>query len=409
MNHVSFNRMVTFILCLLLVGAFDPTTKSTAQTQPATARPDSYVVIISIDRLPPDYYNSPGGYGLRIPNLTRMKLEGASAAGVIGIYPRNTYPAHTTIVSGVRPAKHGIVQNRIFEPPDGAQTRDWHWFAKAIKSETLWSVAKKAGLTTAGVSWPVTVGADIDYNIPEFWVLPETPTLAGPSPRNATPGLVEKIVASLPVKDPKGDEWRTAAAESIITTYRPRLLLIHLLELDHLHHTYGPGSPQGLESTEREDSYVGRIIEAPKRAGVFEKTTFFVVSDHGFGRVEKRYTPGVTLVKEKLVTLDSAGKPTSWKAAVWPGGGSCAIMLRDPKDKATADKVADIFLRMSARSGSPINRIVTRQEMDKLGAIPEAALMLEAASGFTFGEGYTGEEVRDSGDYHGTHGYLPSR
>jgi predicted AlkP superfamily pyrophosphatase or phosphodiesterase len=97
-----------------------------------------------------------------------MKLEGAHALGVEGVFPTVTYPSHTSMITGVRPAVHGIIQNRIFEAPTDTQTREWYWFAEALKTETLWSVAKKAGLVTASVGWPVTVGADIDYNVPEI-------------------------------------------------------------------------------------------------------------------------------------------------------------------------------------------------------------------------------------------------
>ncbi|HEU4387248.1 MAG TPA: ectonucleotide pyrophosphatase/phosphodiesterase [Blastocatellia bacterium] len=373
------------------------------------SKDSAYVIIVSVDGLPADYYTSPASYGLRVPNLTRMKLAGAYAAGVEGIYPTATYPAHTTMVTGVRPATHGIVQNRIFEPPDATQTRAWYWYADAIKSETLWALAKKAGLTTAAVSWPVTVGAEIDYNVPEFWAAAENVTLFGPMTRNATPGLVEKIVAWTSAKEPRADDWRTIEAEYLITNLRPNLLIVHLLELDGVHHTYGPGAREALDVVEREDSYVGRIVDATRKAGTFDKTTFIIVSDHGFGKVVKRYTPGVTLVREKLVTVDAEGKATNWKAAVWPAGGSCAIVLRDPKDTVTAKKLNDVFSKMADQGGSPVSRVVTRAELDKMGAIPQAALMLEAASDFSFDEGYTGPEVRDSGNYRGTHGYLPGR
>jgi predicted AlkP superfamily pyrophosphatase or phosphodiesterase len=44
-----------------------------------------------------------------------------------------------------------------------------------------------------------------------------------------------------------------------------------------------------------------------------------------------------------------------------------------------------------------------------LKAVPQAALMLEAAPGYSFDETLTGAEVRDSGEtYKGTHGYLPT-
>src|SRR5215468_12305133 len=81
----------------------------------ADAAPPEHVIMISIDGMVPDYYTAPQKLGLRVPNLTMLKTGGAYAKGVEGIYPTVTYPLHTTLVTGQRPAVHGIVQNRIFE------------------------------------------------------------------------------------------------------------------------------------------------------------------------------------------------------------------------------------------------------------------------------------------------------
>jgi len=67
--------------------------------------------MISIDRLRPDYVRAADPYGLRLPNLRRFQAEGASASGVKGVLPTVTYPSHTTLVTGVSPAAHGIVYN----------------------------------------------------------------------------------------------------------------------------------------------------------------------------------------------------------------------------------------------------------------------------------------------------------
>ena len=205
------------------------------------------------------------------------------------------------------------------------------------------------------------------------------------------------------------DGRRTIVAEYIINTYKPRLMLIHLIELDGAHHRYGPRTPPAIEVTERLDGYLGRIVEATRKAGTFDKTTFFIVSDHGFAEVKKKFEPNVLLVKEKLITLDANGKATAWKAAAWPAGGSCAIILRDPNDKETAAKVASLFKQVAERDKSPLNRVLTAEEIKRLGSIPTAALMLEAAPGYSFDEELTGPEIYEPEDYKGTHGQLPTR
>lgn len=413
-KHSRSHRLITALL-LILVFAL-PLRAQAAQSarpdaapQTAQARRDAYVVMISIDGLIPEYYTAPAPLGLKVPTLTEMKLNGAYAEGVEGVYPSVTYPAHTTLITGVRPALHGIVQNRIFEAPPAEQTKEWYWFSKDLKIETLWSMAKRAGLTTANVGWPVTAGAEIDYNVPEIADPTEKVQTGKRTLQYSTPGLIEKATAAQPSDDKSTDGRRTTYAEHIIQTYKPNLLLVHLIELDGAHHTYGPRSPEALKTAERLDGYVGRIIAATRKAGTFDRTTFFLVSDHGFAPVTKKFEPNVTLAKARLITLDASGKPTDWQVAAWPAGGSCAIMLKDANDKAIAKKVTTLFTEMAQRDGSPISRVLNQAELKKLGAIPAAYLMLEAAPGFSFGEELTGPEVHEAKNYHGTHGQLPSR
>ena len=398
------------VVCLLLTPIALPAHPQASQSESKAAQPrrNAHVIMISIDGLVPDYYLEPARLGLRVPNLVRMKLEGAYAEGVEGIFPTVTYPAHTTLITGVRPAVHGIVQNRIFEAPTAPQTREWYWYADSVKTETLWSMAKKAGLVTASVGWPVTVGADIDYNVPEIFDPKENPPTGKRTAQYATPGLLAMALADGSGGDNSTDGRRTSISEFIITSYKPNLMLIHLVALDDAHHKNGPRTPPAIETTERMDGYVGRVIEAARKAGILDQTTFFLVSDHGFAAVNKKFEPGVVLVKEKLITLGSDGTPTDWKAAAWSASGSCAIVLRDPNDKETAEKVTAVFSRIAASKG-PINRVLNQADLKKLGAVPTALLMFDAAPDFAFGDELTGPEIHDSKDYRGTHGQLPSR
>ncbi len=410
MNKHLRSSIILPVICLLfasLVITANPLTRQTQPAQPPQPRRDAHVIMISIDGLVPDYYLEPARLGLKVPNLVKMKLGGAYAHGVEGVFPTVTYPAHTSLITGVRPAIHGIIQNRIFEAPTETQTREWYWFSEALKTETLWSMAKKAGLVTASVGWPVTVGADIDYNYPEISD-PEGTPRGTRSAKYATPGLLAKALPEGAAADNSTDGRRCAISEHIITAHKPNLMLIHLIELDGAHHKNGPRTPPSIAIAERMDAYVGRIIEATRKAGIFDRTTFFLVSDHGFAEVTAKFEPNVLLVKEKLITLGSDGKPTDWKAAAWPAGGSCAIVLRDTNDKETAAKVAAMFNRIAAKKG-PISRVLGQVELKRMEAVPTAFLMLDAAPGISFDALMTGPESHEAKDYRGTHGQLPSR
>ena len=409
MTKLLHSCRATIVTLLFLSGTIFNYGQAPSAGQTTQAPRPERVILISVDGMPPDYYTAPENLGLSVPTLTMMKQRGAYADGMEGVYPTVTYPQHTTMVTGLRPAAHGIVQNRIFEAPSEPQTRYWYWYAKALKAETLWTVAKKAGLTTAAVGWPVTVGAEIDYNVPEIYDPGENPATWNWTAKHSTPGLLEKALGPDLKKDSSVDERLTSVGEFIIKNHRPNLLLLHLIELDGAHHRNGPRTKPGIETAEREDGYIHRIVEATKQAGIFEKTTFFIVSDHGFADIDKRFSPNVALAKEGLITLDGDGKATAWKAAAWPAGGSCAIVLKDANDKETEAKVNAIFSKWAKQERGPIKQIVTRAELRKLEAVPQATLMLEAAPGYSFDDTLTGAEVRDSEEtYKGTHGYLPT-
>src|SRR5262249_39966932 len=304
MNKLSratrLSGMLAFCFALLFVQI--PSQGQTQSGQTPQPRRDAHLIMISIDGLVPEYYLDPARFGLKIPNLVKMKLGGAYADGVEGVFPTVTYPSHTTMITGVRPAVHGILQNRIFEAQNTPQTKEWYWFADALKTETLWNLAKKSGLVTAAVGWPVTVGADIDYNVPEIADPKESPPTWKRTEQYATPGLIAKALAGGTSGDNTTDGRRCAISEFIINTYKPNLMLIHVIALDDAHHKNGPRTPPAFETAERMDGYVGRIIEATKKAGIFDQTTFVLVSDHGFAEVNRKFEPNVVLVKEKLIT-----------------------------------------------------------------------------------------------------------
>ena len=111
--------LLLFVLLLVPVPA-------AAQGAQGAAR---HVVLISIDGLRPDYYLPSRERLTTTPALDALRARGSWAEGVIGQFPSLTYPSHTSIVTGVRPAVHGVVQNTIFGP-DGAGT--WYFESAAL-------------------------------------------------------------------------------------------------------------------------------------------------------------------------------------------------------------------------------------------------------------------------------------
>lgn len=271
------------------------------------------LLLISIDGLMPSRYTSPGP--AKIPTLRRLVSEGVYADGVVGVMPSSTYPSHTTLITGVPPAVHGIYDNRILDPEGRANTA-WYWYSREIKVQTLATTAHARGLRVGAVSWPVSVGLDIDYNVPEFWRSnhPETITLlrALSTPRDII-GAAE-IWRGKPFEWPQTDRHRADFAKFLIRTYQPELLMVHLFDTDSAQHTFGPQSPEALQAHEQVDGYVAEILDAVKDAGLADRTNVTIVSDHGFLPTTRLLQLNAAFKDAGLLSVDANGAVTAWQA-----------------------------------------------------------------------------------------------
>lgn len=413
---LKYKSLLGILVFVLAFGIFQP---FNAHGQTANKK---RILIISLDGLDTQYLQKADEFNLKIPTLRKLMANGVTARGMTSVYPSITYPNHTSLVTGAMPAKHGIFGNGIFEPPVGTQTNLYHWFAKDIRADTIWDAASRAGMTTGMVSFPVAGGAG-DWNVPEIWKSGGTPDESRLEiAKNARPrGLVEEVQKQFPdiyknTNSDEGDDARTKFAEYIIIEKRPEVMLVHLYDLDHFQHDFGPFTSQAFEILEKTDGYVARLIAAAEKAETLDETTIFITSDHGFKPISKQFNPGVLLNRAGFVTAnivkDENGRErttfTDWKAAVYVTGAACAIYLKDPNDKATLEKLLEIFKPLEKDKNSGIYRVLESKEINKLGSNTRAAIMLEAADNFTFGSNYTGELVVESRS-RGMHGYLPSR
>jgi arylsulfatase A-like enzyme len=362
------------------------------------------VVLVSVDGLRPDFYLDPGTHGAELPAFRALMREGVYAEAVEGVYPTVTYPSHISMVTGALPARHGVLNNYVFD--EKGRFDDWYWRSEAIRVKTLWDVAPG---TTAALQWPVTVGADIDVNFPEFWIpgsdLPwgavmetaasrETLDLMGPLPEEA---FDEEPLEDLVFQ----------AAERVLDEHRPELLLVHVINTDTKQHRHGREHREVAAAFERVDRALGRLRSRIESLGLAGETLFVVTGDHGFIQTHTSIHVNARLREAGLLEVDPEGSVSSYRALAWPAGGSCFLMLKDPQDREARRILEGLVSEMLAGPLSGILTRVERSELDRLGAMPEALFALEAAEGYIFGKNREGPLLSPSDDL-GYHGYLPS-
>jgi predicted AlkP superfamily pyrophosphatase or phosphodiesterase len=306
----------------------------------AEAATDRHVVIVCIDGFAAYLLNDPKA---PVPTIRKLAKVGTVAEGGMRVSnPSVTWPNHTTLVTGVRPEKHGVLANGSFirggvgVPVVVDPKRDKK---DLVRVDTLFDVAHAAGLSTAEVNWPCTRGsASLDDSFPD---VPEQITHMTPRLRDELIGLgvlADATDRSFAANSGPGRDliW-TETAHHIIRTRKPNLLLIHLLNVDSTHHANGPQSAPGYTANAYADSCLAQIVAAIDSAGIRDKTTIFVVADHGFTLTPKAVRPNVILRRNGLLTVGAGGKITEAKAHVVPEGGTGLVYCTDPAT-VTADR-----------------------------------------------------------------------
>lgn len=370
------------------------------------------VLMISIDGLRPLDIIEAKDRGLKVPNLTALMAQGAYATGVKNVLPTVTYPDHTTLVTGVWPDKHGIVNNTTFDPY-GKNFGGWYWYSADIKVPTLWQAVHDAGGKTASIGWPVTVGNQaIDDNIPEYWRAGTADDLklldVLTTPRGFNTELAqwtELPMAAAFGEEPKHDVAKTKMAEAVIAHERPQFFTLHLDSVDGHQHAFGPGSKEAHEAIETVDGSVGELIAVARKAE--PDVVVAVVSDHGFAAVDKQVNLVRAFADAGLIATDAKGKIVSWDAMPWSAGGSSEIVLARPDDAVLKAKTEDVLNKLAADPANGIEKILKSGDIAKLGGNPHAAFFVDFKPGFYSGSDIVAPLVT-AGNNKGTHGYSPT-
>jgi predicted AlkP superfamily pyrophosphatase or phosphodiesterase len=399
-DHDRMRTRRLFLFALVAASACTrPAPAPVAAGRPEPERAFDRVVIVSVDGLRPADCAS-------LPTLGALARAGAFAAppdGALSVVPTVTYPAHTTMVTGVNPGRHGITTNHAPNPTaDPENDSGWRWYREDVRVSTVYDAALDAGLRTVLLHWPVTVGARATALLPEFWV-PEAGDDVKVVRQLATPGLFDRISSRFPtfaeryVPDKVLDEPLIDAAIALLANVDPHLMLVHIIEVDSIQHEFGPDAPEADAARRNADAQVARLLGALRTSAAWPRTALAVVSDHGFMPIAKLLAPHVHLAERGLqdrVVIDAAG-------------GLAYFYLRSPTDADAAAITRQLFVELARDPASGVGAVLDKEAITALGGDPDAFLAIEATPGFGLSRKRK-TAVLDS-TTKGMHGYLPER
>lgn len=266
---------ILFRLLFCSVAAFSAGCATQPPAKPAAPKPaPAPLLLVSIDGYRADYLQR----GLT-PTLATLARDGASAEAMQPSFPSLTFPNHYTIVTGLRPDHHGLVNNTMFDADLGGfslgnrtAVADGRWWAEGTP---IWETAGRQGMKTATMFWPGSEAAIHDYR-PDHWL----PFDGGKTPEQR----VDQVLAWLDL--PAGE--------------RPGFLTLYFDDVDHAGHDHGPDSKQVNEAMAKVDAALARLVEGLKQRGLFDRINLIVVSDHGMAAVPAKHS----VMVDKLIPID---------------------------------------------------------------------------------------------------------
>lgn len=203
---------------------------STVTPLPRPAR----VLLLSIDGFRPDAIEL-----APMPNLQTLMQSGAYSLTARTVFPSSTLPAHSSMLTGLCPSKHGVDWNN-YDPQRGyANGTDIFDLAQAAGMQTIMIVGKEK---LRQVTEPESTDAFLYIN-------------------DRDKVIAQKVVELIP----QGFD----------------LLFVHFPLPDGMGHEYGWLSPEQLSVLYRADEALLSILQALEAAGFRQTTLVIVTADHG--------------------------------------------------------------------------------------------------------------------------------
>ncbi|HTJ31388.1 MAG TPA: ectonucleotide pyrophosphatase/phosphodiesterase, partial [Acidobacteriaceae bacterium] len=337
---------------------------------------------------------------LPVPTLHALMQSGSYARAMQPVNPTVTWPNHTSMVTGVAPAKHGLIANGLITGQRTGVFPEVEFHADKsvlVRVPTVYDRAHEAGLTTAEMDWVAIEHAkSIDWS---FFEQPD-----------AGSALLKEMMADGALKQEELDNFRkgsqayrdrlyTRGAVFAIKNHHPNLVLLHLLALDSAEHTYGFDTMAEVNTAAFLDDRVKEVVDAVREAGDLDRTTFLIVSDHGQSSVHHSVDPNAILAE--------AGIKPEEATALAEGGA--AYIYETHRTVELTGRIRKAFLANAATDSVPSEEEIKEQGWPgREGNATALDVLVYAKEGWKFGGNHKamseGEEAQT-----GAHGYPNTR
>ncbi|MGL4450845.1 MAG: alkaline phosphatase family protein [Sarcina sp.] len=352
----------------------------------------------------------------KLPHFGKFLKKSAYSKEVETIYPSLTYPAHTSIITGMLPKNHNVTNNIKFQI-DKCLSPDWFWNKNEIKTDTLFDLVKRNRLTCSSILWPVSCKSNIKYNMPEVFPNRSWQNQVMVSALN---GSIKYQLAlnnkfgSLRkgLRQPQLDNFSMNCFLYTMTEYSPDVIFLHLTDVDTNRHKYGYDSKEAEYALRRHDSRLGDVITKLKTIEALDDACIILLGDHSMKNTHSVIKLNKLFLDKYWIKLDKTNKKIDYyEVACNYCDGSAYIYLKDKNNKSLLNKVKAELEKLSKINLNCIKNIYTSDQATDFGADPNCDLMLEASDGYYFINDFNGDKVIEKiGTIHdkATHGYKPS-
>ena len=365
-------------------------------------------------------------YMMQKPNFARIMAKRAEVDKVCTVYPSMTYPAHTAIITGCRPGKNGIYVNSKIKPFKDAYVH-WPLESRNVRVENLFAAAKRAGLTTASVFWPITAcDPNIDHVINEyFFYLPDEDLVETFRRQGSDEVALQAVRENMPrfryEKRAKGtgpnlnntmDDFIMGCTCWLLRNAKPDVLALHNCYIDSTRHYYGAFAPEVYKALDQMDVWLGEVLQAMEDAGCYEDVNFIILSDHGQMDFDRYTRLNVLLQRGGFIDIAPDGSVYDWRAFC-KGGMSAPVFLSDPNYEPLKKAVHEYLLELAKDPQWGIEQVFTVEEAREMyGTYGTFSFMVEGDGHTSFTDDWHGEcsvPVEAIEGYRAKHGYRPEK